>query len=67
MGIWGWEGTYSNTTGAINNFDCFDCDPGFYCSNAFTPGKFTLNKVIIKKMLICFSEVRFVSGCFQKQ
>ena len=33
-------GTYSNATGAINNFDCFDCDPGFYCSNARTPGKY---------------------------
>ena len=32
-------GTYSNTSGAINHYDCFDCDPGFYCSNARTPSK----------------------------
>ncbi|PIK41162.1 hypothetical protein BSL78_21986 [Apostichopus japonicus] len=30
-------GTYSNTSGAINHYDCFDCDPGYYCSNARTP------------------------------
>lgn len=26
-------GTYSNVTGAVNNYDCFDCDPGYYCSS----------------------------------
>ncbi|XP_064629299.1 uncharacterized protein LOC135488586 [Lineus longissimus] len=25
-------GTYSNITGAINDFDCFECDPGYYCN-----------------------------------
>lgn len=25
-------GTYSNVTGAVNEYDCFDCDPGYYCS-----------------------------------
>ena len=26
-------GTYSNVTGAVNEYDCFDCDPGYYCSS----------------------------------
>ena len=26
-------GTYSNVTGAVNNYDCFTCDPGYYCSS----------------------------------
>jgi hypothetical protein len=26
-------GTYSNATGAVNNYDCFDCDIGYYCSS----------------------------------
>ena len=26
-------GTYSNVSGAVNNYDCFDCDPGYYCSS----------------------------------
>ena len=26
-------GTYSNATGAVNQYDCFDCDPGYYCSS----------------------------------
>ncbi|XP_070552128.1 fibrillin-2-like [Ptychodera flava] len=30
-------GTYSNTSGAVNHYDCYACDPGFYCSNARTP------------------------------
>lgn len=25
-------GTYSNVTGSVNKYDCFDCDPGYYCS-----------------------------------
>ena len=30
-------GTYSNTSGAINDKDCRDCDPGYYCANARGP------------------------------
>ena len=26
-------GTYSNATGAVNNYDCFECDQGYYCSS----------------------------------
>lgn len=26
-------GTYSNVTGAVNNYDCIECDPGYYCSS----------------------------------
>lgn len=30
-------GTFSNTSGSTNNFDCTECTPGFYCANARTP------------------------------
>lgn len=30
-------GTFSNTSGSTNTFDCTECTPGFYCSNARTP------------------------------
>ncbi len=30
-------GTFSNTSGSTNTFDCIECTPGFYCSNARTP------------------------------
>ena len=30
-------GTFSNTSGSTNTFDCTDCRPGFYCANARTP------------------------------
>ena len=26
-------GTYSNTSGAVNDYDCTDCDQGYYCSS----------------------------------
>lgn len=26
-------GTYSNVSGAVNNYECFDCDAGYYCSS----------------------------------
>ena len=26
-------GTYSNVSGAIDKYDCFDCDEGYYCSS----------------------------------
>lgn len=29
--------TYSNTTGATNDKDCRDCDPGYYCMSARGP------------------------------
>jgi len=31
------SGTYSNTSGAINDKDCRNCDPGYYCANARGP------------------------------
>ena len=26
-------GTYSNVTGAVNEYDCTDCDKGYYCNS----------------------------------
>ncbi|RUS80254.1 hypothetical protein EGW08_011983, partial [Elysia chlorotica] len=26
-------GTYSNVSGAVNNYDCIECDAGYYCSS----------------------------------
>ena len=31
------EGTYSNTSGAINDKDCRTCDPGYFCESARGP------------------------------
>ena len=36
-------GTYSNVSGAVDAQGCVDCDPGFYCSNARTPGNYHFN------------------------
>ena len=30
-------GTFSNTSGSADSFDCSECTPGFFCSNARTP------------------------------